>query len=144
FGKLSGFSPITLYLPLSLVISTVKFLSILKVNGWSEMFLSESIKMRAGIQIFPLALLSTSICTLITVSRSVAATVSFLSSISNKKSSSMGRTVLAFITPLICCKCFNKAEEETMNFIVLSYLWDDAMHLVLTNKYHPGHAGKPK
>ena len=32
-GKLSGFSPITLYLPLSLVISTEKFLSILKVRG---------------------------------------------------------------------------------------------------------------
>src|SRR5678810_222864 len=29
FGKLSGFSPITLYLPLSLVISTAKFLSML-------------------------------------------------------------------------------------------------------------------
>ena len=33
FGKLSGFSPITLYFPLSLVSSTPKFLSILNVNG---------------------------------------------------------------------------------------------------------------
>ena len=33
FGKLSGFSPITLYLPLSLVISTAKCLSIVKASG---------------------------------------------------------------------------------------------------------------
>src|SRR5688572_16155255 len=33
FGKLSGFSPITLYLPLSLVISTAKFLSMLNASG---------------------------------------------------------------------------------------------------------------
>src|SRR5215204_1014367 len=33
FGKLSGFSPITLYFPLSLVSSMPKFLSILNVNG---------------------------------------------------------------------------------------------------------------
>src|SRR6187549_1286381 len=32
-GKLSGFSPITLYFPLSLVISIPKFLSMLKVKG---------------------------------------------------------------------------------------------------------------
>ena len=32
-GKLSGFSPITLYFPLSLVSSIPKFLSILNVNG---------------------------------------------------------------------------------------------------------------
>jgi len=24
---------------------------------------------------------------------------------------------LALITPLICCNCFNKAEEETINFM---------------------------
>ncbi len=29
----------------------------------------------------------------------------------------MGRTVLALITPLICCNCFSKAEEETINFM---------------------------
>src|SRR6185437_7998460 len=32
-GKLSGFSPMTLYLPLSLVSSTAKCLSMLKVRG---------------------------------------------------------------------------------------------------------------
>src|SRR5689334_18017314 len=44
FGKLSGFSPITLYFPLSLVISTPKFLSIVKVRGWSGIFFKESIR----------------------------------------------------------------------------------------------------
>ncbi len=29
----------------------------------------------------------------------------------------MGRTVLALITPLICCRCFSKAEDETINFM---------------------------
>jgi len=60
-GKLSGFSPITLYFPLSLVISTPKFLSMVKVSGCSAMFFSESIKILAGIQTFPLSLASTSI-----------------------------------------------------------------------------------
>ena len=31
----------------------------------------------------------------------------------------MGKTVLALITPLICCNCFSRAEEETMNFIIM-------------------------
>src|SRR6476661_6537441 len=60
-GKLSGFSPITLYLPLSLVISTAKFLSIVNVSGWSGMFLSESINILAGIQTRLFSWLSTSI-----------------------------------------------------------------------------------
>ena len=60
FGKLSGFSPITLYFPLSLVISIPKFLSIVKVNGCSAMFFSESINILAGIQTLPLSLASTS------------------------------------------------------------------------------------
>src|SRR3954465_14330779 len=74
-GKLSGFSPITLYLPLSLVISIAKFLSMVKVSGWSGMFLRESISILAGIQTFPVSRASISICILITVSRSVATTV---------------------------------------------------------------------
>jgi hypothetical protein len=41
-------------------------------------------------------------------------------SISNKKSSSIGKTVLALITPLICCNCFSRADEETINFIIIS------------------------
>src|SRR5574343_1108134 len=53
-GKLSGFSPITLYLPLSLVISTAKFLSMVKVSGWSAILFNESIKIFAGIQTRPL------------------------------------------------------------------------------------------
>jgi hypothetical protein len=39
-------------------------------------------------------------------------------STSNKKSSRIGNTVLALITPAICCNCFNKEEDETINFIV--------------------------
>jgi hypothetical protein len=31
----------------------------------------------------------------------------------------MGNTVLALITPLICCSCFSKADDETINFITL-------------------------
>src|SRR6476620_2143253 len=116
-GKLSGFSPITLYLPLSLVISTPKFLSILKVSGWSGMFFNESIRILAGIQTFPVSLASISICIRITVSRSVATTVSLFLSTSNKKSSRMGNTVLALITPLICCSCLSSWEEETINFM---------------------------
>src|SRR5215475_1315385 len=60
FGKLSGFSPITLYLPLSLVISMPKFLSILNVSGWSGIFFKESIKILAGIQTLPLSFASIS------------------------------------------------------------------------------------
>ena len=40
-------------------------------------------------------------------------------SISNKKSSKMGKTVLALITPLICCNCLSKYEDDTINFINL-------------------------
>ena len=116
-GKLSGFSPITLYLPLSLVISTAKFLSILNVSGCSEIFFKESSKIFAGIQTFPLSFASISIRTFITVSRSVATTVNLFFSISKRKSSKMGSTVLALITPLICCSCFSKADEDTINFI---------------------------
>src|SRR6186713_2851560 len=116
-GKLSGFSPITLYLPLSLVSSTAKCLSILKVRGWSGIFFRESMRILAGIQTFPVSLASISIWTFMTVSRSVATTVSLFFSTSNRKSSRIGRTVLALITPLICCSCFNKAEEETINFM---------------------------
>jgi len=29
----------------------------------------------------------------------------------------MGSTVFALMTPLICCKCFSKAEDETINFM---------------------------
>jgi hypothetical protein len=29
---------------------------------------------------------------------------------------------LAFITPAICCSCFNKADEETINFICIKGL----------------------
>src|SRR6187551_626156 len=47
-GKLSGFSPITLYFPLSLVSSIPKFLSILKVNGWSGIFFKLSKRIFAG------------------------------------------------------------------------------------------------
>jgi regulatory protein len=43
--------------------------------------------------------------------------VSLFFSISNKKSSKIGSTVLALITPLICCKCLSKAEDETINFM---------------------------
>jgi len=32
--------------------------------------------------------------------------------------SRIGKTVLELITPEICCSCFNKAEEETINFIL--------------------------
>ena len=60
FGKLSGVSPITLYLPLSLVISTAKFLSILKVRGCSARFFKESNNIFAGIQTLPLSLASIS------------------------------------------------------------------------------------
>src|SRR5688572_13185106 len=60
FGKLSGFSPITLYLPLSDVISIPKFLSMVKVSGWSGMFFKESIRILAGIQTLPLSLASIS------------------------------------------------------------------------------------
>src|SRR5436190_6963864 len=122
-GKLSGFSPITLYFPLSLVISIVKFLSILKVSGWSEIFFNESKRILAGMQIFPLSFASISNCTRITVSRSVATTVSLLFSTSNKKSSSIGSTVLALITPEMCCNCFSKAEDDTINFILQKGLW---------------------
>src|SRR5580658_4818585 len=117
FGKLSGFSPITLYLPLSLVSSTAKCLSILKVSGWSGIFFKESIRILAGIQTLPVSLASISRCTFITVSRSVATTVSLFFSTSNRKSSRIGKTVFALITPLICCSCFNNAEEETINFM---------------------------
>ena len=118
FGKLSGFSPITLYLPLSLVSSIPKFLSILNVRGCSGIFFRESIKILAGIHTLPLSLASTSKCTFITVSKSVATTVSLFLSISNKKSSKIGNTVLLLITPFICCNCFSKADEDTMNFII--------------------------
>src|SRR5579871_2962608 len=60
FGKLSGFSPITLYFPLSLVNSTAKCLSMLNVSGWSGIFFNESIRIFAGIQTLPLSLASTS------------------------------------------------------------------------------------
>src|SRR4030088_3016000 len=52
-GKFSGFSPIILYFPLSLVISILKFLSIENVNGWSAIFFKESNRILAGIQTFP-------------------------------------------------------------------------------------------
>src|SRR5213075_301985 len=84
FGKLSGFSPITLYFPLSLVISIAKFLSILNVSGVSAIFFNESIKILAGMQTLPLSFASISIWILITVSRSVATTVSLFFSTSNK------------------------------------------------------------
>src|SRR5215467_15144401 len=71
----------------------------------------------AGIQTLPVSLASTSKCTFITVSRSVATTVSLFFSTSNRKSSRIGKTVFALMTPLICCNCFNKAEEETINFM---------------------------
>ena len=116
-GKLSGFSPITLYLPLSLVISIAKFLSILKVSGWSPIFFKESIRIRAGIQTLPVSLASISNCTRITVSRSVATTVNLFFSTSNKKSSRIGRTVFVLITPEMCCNCFKSTEELAMNFI---------------------------
>lgn len=44
----------------------------------------------------------------------------------------MGRTVLAFITPEICCSCFNKAEEETINFI-LQLVWGEANDFWITS-----------
>src|SRR5690606_19800353 len=69
------------------------------------------------IHTLPLSLASISSCTLITVSRSVATTVSLFLPTSNKKSSRMGNTVLALMTPAICCSCFNKEEEDTINFI---------------------------
>ena len=116
-GKLSGFSPITLYLPLSLVISIAKFLSIWKVSGWSPIFFNESIKMRAGIQTLPASFASISNCTRITVSKSVATTVSLFFSTSKRKSSRMGRTVLVLMTPEICCNCLRSTEEFAMNFI---------------------------
>jgi hypothetical protein len=47
--------------------------------------------------------------------------LSFLSSISNRKSSKIGSTVLALITPLICCKCFNSDDDETINFILTEF-----------------------
>src|SRR3954471_22475517 len=118
-GKLSGFSPITLYLPLSLVISTAKFLSMVNVSGWSGMFFSESINILAGMHTRLFSWLSTSICTRITVSRSVAMMFNFLSVMSNKKSSNIGSTVLALITPLICCRCLSNEEDDTINFISL-------------------------
>ena len=121
-GKLSGFSPITLYLPLSLVISTAKFLSILKVRGCSAIFFSESSNIFAGMQTLPLSFASISRCTFITVSRSVATTVSLFFSMENKKSSSMGNTVLALMTPLICCNCLRRVDEETMNFMIMALI----------------------
>src|SRR6185436_15012042 len=75
-------------------------------------------RIRAGMQTFPLSFDSISIWIRITVSRSVATTLSLFFSTSNKKSSRIGNTVLALITPEICCSCFNKAEEETINFIL--------------------------
>ena len=121
FGKLSGFSPITLYLPLSLVISIPNLLSMVKVSGCSEIFFNVSNNIFAGIQTFPLSLASISKCTFITVSRSVATTVSLFDSMSNKKSSKIGNTVFALITPLISCSCLSRAEEETINFIICFY-----------------------
>jgi hypothetical protein len=38
-------------------------------------------------------------------------------STSNKKSSRIGNTVLALITPAICCSCLSKEEDDTINFI---------------------------
>ena len=102
FGKLSGFSPMTLYLPLSLVISIPKFLSISKVSGWLGRFFRESMRIFAGIQTRPLSLASISRWIFITVSRSVATTVSLLASISKRKSSRIGKTLFEPITPLIC------------------------------------------
>ena len=64
------------------------------------------------------------IWTRITVSKSVAIIFSFLSSISNKKSSKIGKTVLVLITPAICCKCFKREEEDTINFIIPLYLFN--------------------
>src|SRR5690606_5731225 len=55
----------------------------------------------------------------ITVSRSVATTLSLFFSTSNKKSSRMGSTVLVLITPAICCSCLSNAEEDTINFIYI-------------------------
>src|ERR1700741_1752977 len=73
-GKLSGFSPIILYLPLSLVISILKFLSILKVSGWSGIFFKESSRIFDGMHTFPLSFASIANWIRITVSRSVATT----------------------------------------------------------------------
>jgi hypothetical protein len=47
--------------------------------------------------------------------------VSLFFSTSNKKSSSMGRTVLALITPLICCNCLSKADDDTINFMNIDF-----------------------
>src|SRR5437899_12323533 len=70
---------------------------------------------------FPRSFASTSICTRITVSRSVATTVSLLSATSKRKSSRIGSTVLALMTPEICCSCLSKAEEDAINFMKIAF-----------------------
>jgi len=97
-GKLSGFSPITLYLHYHSW-SPHQIL----VNGKSSMadlkyFLMNQSESWAGIHTLPFSLASTSSCTFITVSRSVATTVNLFFCISNKKSSNIGNTVFALIT----------------------------------------------
>jgi hypothetical protein len=44
-------------------------------------------------------------------------------STSNRKSSRIGSTVLALMTPEICCNCLSKEEEDTINFIAFFGLW---------------------
>ena len=55
------------------------------------------------------------------VSRSVAAMVSFLSSILKRKSSKMGSTGLEPMAPLAIWICLRSSEEETLNFIKMQY-----------------------
>src|SRR5690606_32922283 len=69
----------------------------------------------------PFSLASTGNSVIMEVSRSLAVIVRVLSFISKRKFSRMGTTGLLVTTPFILDNCFNRAEEETINFIMYSY-----------------------
>jgi len=117
-GKSVAFSPDNLYLPLSELISMLYELSSIEnVIGCYGRFLSVSNNILEGTAILPFSLASTSNSVIIEVCKSEAVMVNLPSLISNRKFSRIGTTGLVVITPLIAETCFNKYEEETINFI---------------------------
>src|SRR6201991_4665382 len=118
FGKSSPFSPLNLYLPSPAFISIAKVLSsILNAIGCSGSDFKVSNKMRDGMAMRPFSLASTAKDVVMLVCRSVAEMVKFPSFISNKKFSSIGKTVLLLKAPLTACSCLSNVDVETINLI---------------------------
>ena len=122
WGNSSPLAYAKAYLPWLELTSIVLLSSTVNVKGCSGNVFKVSNNKRAGTQIVPFSLLSTSNFDEMVVSKSDAETVNKFWSSWNKKLSNIGRVLLLLIIPPKTWSCFNKYELDTINFILM-FLW---------------------